>query len=190
MELHPEQRFEIARQRQAEKLAHGLEAYRALRAQEESATEESARSPRRLVRFLRATVRPMRGVTSRQHQFHAIAVLAVVIGIVSAVAGSARSAYSGNPTINPGQITPAPAPQHHQAATPAALAAAEAAHQRALAEQRSAAEGAEAARSAGLNEMYERQRREAEEAERIRQQPIQAPITGVGGGGYGQFYAD
>jgi hypothetical protein len=58
MELHPEQRFEIARQRQAEKLARGLDAYRALRAQEEHASEEPARSPRRLVRFLRATVRP------------------------------------------------------------------------------------------------------------------------------------
>lgn len=59
MELHPEQRFEIARQRQAEKLARGLEAYRALQAQEESPREEPApaRSPGRFARFRRATVR-------------------------------------------------------------------------------------------------------------------------------------
>ena len=57
MELHPDQRFELARQRQAEKLARGLEAYYALRAQEHAA-EEPARSPRRLARFRRATVRP------------------------------------------------------------------------------------------------------------------------------------
>ena len=164
MELHPEQRFEIARQRQAEKLARGLEAYRALSSQGEGAGAEP---------------------TSRQHWSHAIAVLVVVIAIVSALAGPATPALAGN--------TPAPDPpasQHYQAATPAALAAAEAAHQRALAERRSAAEAAEAARGAALNVMYERQRRGAEAAERTPQQDIQAAITGVGGGGYGLFYAD
>lgn len=58
MELHPEQRFELARQRQAEKLARGLAAYNALRAQEEHAGEATVSSPRRLARFRRATVRP------------------------------------------------------------------------------------------------------------------------------------
>jgi hypothetical protein len=58
MELHPEQRFEIARQRNAEKLAHGLEAYRALRAQEERTSEEPEPALRRLARFRRATIRP------------------------------------------------------------------------------------------------------------------------------------
>ena len=57
MELHPEQRFEIARQRQAEKLARGLEAYATLRAASAVRERSSGRRLRPLELYRTAVVR-------------------------------------------------------------------------------------------------------------------------------------